>query len=231
MGAEGRGHTGAAEPRIARADFHGDPNIGLFSFATDAYVLAPDPHFKTDVLRVPRIETKAARTNLCGIFFAGNSNGILVPWIIHERELDSLKAAAKKLNLNVTKLESKHTALGNLILCNDRGAIVSPLLRQHLKEIKDCLGVRVVEGKIMDLDIVGSLATATNRGFLLNMHASASDLRFVKKVLSVDGDIGTVNFGSGFVKSGLVVNSRGLLIGNQSTGPEIMRITEALKFV
>lgn len=218
------------EKRIQRASFQGDPNIGLFAFATDKYVIAPEG-LDTSVLRVPTIHLQVGRTNLNGIFLAGNSNGIIVPWIIAEREMKNLEAAAKKIGVPVHKLESKHTVCGNLILCNDHGAVASPLLRKNFAEIKKVLGVRVMERNMMDLDIPGSLAVATNKGFLLNMHSSAADLKFLKKALCVDGDIGTVNFGSGFVKSGIIANSYGLIIGEQTTGPEISRITEALKFI
>lgn len=217
--------------RIRKADFYGDPNIGLFGLATDSYVIMPDKSVDTKALKVHLIEMQIARTNLNGIFFAGNSNGIIVPWIIMDNELKRLTSEAKKLKINICKLSSKHTALGNLILCNDKGCIASPLLREDFKEIKDCLGVRVMEGKLMDLNIPGSLCVATNKGFLLNMHSSSADLKFVKTALKVDGDVGTVNFGSGFVRSGIIANSSGLLIGEQSTGPEMGRATEALKFL
>ncbi len=80
-------------------------------------------------------------------------------------------------------------------------------------------------------DIIGSMCIATNKGFLLNMHAKKEDFEFVKEHLKVDGDIGTVNFGSPFVKSGIIANSKGVLVGDQTTGPEISRIDEALGFI
>lgn len=219
------------ERRISRAAFYGDPNIGLFGFATDRYVVVPDDSIGTGPLRVLQIFSKVARTNLNGIFLAGNSRGIVAPWIISQAEWKALETGTSKSDIALAKIDAKQTALGNLILCNDSGALVSPLLRDYFAEIKKALGVRVMEGRLMDLDVVGSLALATNKGFLLNMHASQADLKLIKKALKVDGDIGTVNFGSGFVKSGLIANSNGVLIGQECSGPEIARITEALKFL
>jgi len=219
-----------ADKRIARAAVFGDPNIGLFGFATDSYAIAPKD-IDTKVLKVKAIDVRVARTMLAGLFLAGNSNGILAPWIMADDETRKLQDFAKKLGIPVTKIKSKQTALGNLVVCNDKGAIVSPLLRENMHEIKKTLGVRVMEGRLMNLDIPGSLCVATNEGLLLNMHASAADLKFAKKALGVEGDVGTVNFGSGFVKSGIIANSNGLIIGSESTGPEISRAAEVFKFL
>ena len=39
------------------------------------------------------------------------------------------------------------------------------------------------------------------------------------------------DFGSEFVRSGLIANSSGAIIGNRTTGPELARIEEALGFL
>ena len=43
--------------------------------------------------------------------------------------------------------------------------------------------------------------------------------------------IGTVNHGSPVIGSGLIANSKGAIIGNQTTGIEMGRIEEALGFL
>lgn len=217
------------QKHIAKVDFQGDPNIGLFGLATDKYVIIPSKIKDSEILGKNIVNGQVAQTNLNGIFLAGNSNGVLVPNIINSLELKRIKEKLKDVEIKV--LETKYTALGNLILCNDKGCIASGLLKDKFEEIESVLDVDVKEGKILNTEIVGSLCVSTNKGFLLTMHASKEEFDFIKKVLKVDGDIGSVNFGSIFVKSGIIANSRGVLVGNQTTGPEIGRIDEALGFL
>jgi len=211
------------------ANFHGDPNIGLFVLATDKYAIVPDYIIDASLLAKKAVATTIAGTQFCGLFLAGNSHGLLVPWTISEREHAALKKELR--GINICKISSNHTALGNLVVCNDKGAIISPLLHEHAKQISECLGVPVQESELMGLTIVGALCVATNKGLLLDMYATDAEFEFVKKTLKVAGDISTVNFGSEFVKSGILANSKAVLVGSKTTGPEIARIDEALGFL
>ncbi len=211
------------------ASFHGDTNIGLFGIMTEKYAILPDESIGAKSFVKNIAYTTIAGTKLCGIFLAGNSNGLLVPETITERELSVLKKSLKGVEILV--MHSKYTALGNLVICNDNGAIISPLLQEHAKEISKCLKVDVFVASILEMNIVGALAVATKKGFILDMYADENDFKAVKEALGVDGDIGTVNFGSEFVKSGLLANSKGVLVGSATTGPETSRIDEALGFI
>lgn len=218
---------------VAKAEFHGDPNIGLFGFATDKYVIVPDSNMDTSILGVPAVYLTVAQTELVGLFMAGNSNGIILPHIINAREEERIKTGFKsiKKKINILKLDTSKTCLGNLIICNDNAAIISPLLEKYKDAISKCLKVPVVAGNITELDIVGSLCVATNKGFLLTIEGKDYEFEFLKKNLKVGGDIGTVNFGGVFIKSGIIANSYGALIGKFTTGPEIARIEEAFGFL
>ncbi len=211
------------------ADFQGDPNIGLFGLMTEKYAVLPEPGIGVEFLVKKIAYTTIAGTKLCGIFLSGNSNGLIVPETITEREMAALKNTLK--GVNILKIRSKYNAIGNLILCNDKGAIISPLLSASADEIAKCLKVKVAIGSMLDLDIIGAMCVATKKGFLLDMYAEDAEFKFVKDVLGVDGDIGTVNFGSEFVKSGILANSKGVLVGKATTGPETARIDEALGFI
>lgn len=214
---------------IRFASFHGDANIGLFGIMTEKYAVFPDEGIDAKQFVKHVAHTTIAGTKLCGIFLAGNSNGLLVPETITERELLVLKNSLKDVEILV--MRSKYTALGNLVICNDNGAIISPLLRAHAKEISKCLKVDVIVSSMLKMNIVGALAVATKKGFILDMYADKDDIKTAKDALGVDGDIGTVNFGSEFVKSGLLANSKGVFVGNATTGPETSRIDEALGFI
>ena len=221
-------------PHVEKVAFHGDPNIGLYGIATDRYAVFPD-HFKVDhsVLNVPCIFTKVSGINFAGMFLAGNSNGLLVSSAISERELDSLKKQMEKIapGVKVEVIDDSNNVLGNLIVCNDKGAVISGALKKHASQIEKALKVPVIQAKVLETDLVGSFCIATNRGFLLTINAQEEEYKFFRKHLKVDGDIGSVNFGGIFVKSGIIANSNGFLVGNMSTGPEIGRMDESLGFV
>jgi len=50
----------------------------------------------------------------------------------------------------------------------------------------------------------------------------------VEELFKLPVDIGTVNFGSPLVGSGILANSKGYVVGLDTTGPEISRIEERI---
>ena len=210
--------------KFKKISVRGDPNIGLRGFATDEYVLLGSEIPETNILKANVHIIKIAQTELSGIFTSGNSSGIVLPKIIEKEELEEIK----KLGLNTLILKTKETAIGNLILCNDNGAIVSPLLEKYVKEIESCLNCEVAVSTIANLSIVGSCGIATNKGCLLHRDATEEEAKLVEDVLKVKVDIGSVG-GSPFVKSGIIANSHGLLVGEHVTGPELERIFEVFE--
>ncbi len=210
--------------KFEKVSIEGDPNIGLRGFATDSYVLLgskiPEAKIFGSEIRIIKI----AQTELSGIFAAGNSNGVILPKIAERSEVEQVK----KLGLNVLTLNSKETALGNLILCNDKGAVISPLLKKYQKEIECCLGCESIVSTVAGLSIVGSCGIATNKGCLLHRDASEEEAQRIEDVLKVRVDIGSVG-GSPFVKSGVIANSHAFLVGEHVTGPELERIFEVFE--
>ena len=123
------------------------------------------------------------------------------------------------VDINIGRLASKCTAIGNMISCNDHAAIVSPRISE-IETIKEVLDVRIVQREIAGHDEVGACCIATNKGFLIH-----------PGILKGDGLTGSVNLGFPFIKSGLVANSNGYLTGARTTGIELGRIDEALGFL
>ncbi len=218
---------------VMKTTYNGDVNIGLFALATDEFWMAPADFPELEVLKVPRISCTASDTPLIGLFVVANSNGIVLPKITEKREVDALKKRIKEVgkDINISVLRTKYTVLGNLIVCNDKGALISENLRASAKKIEDTLGVEVVTGSIAGSKLPGSYAVATNKGFLLSNLGSEDDYALLESVLKVEGDLGSVNFGSNFVRSGLIANSNGYVVGEPTTGVELTRIDEALGFL
>jgi len=141
-----------------------------------------------------------------------------------KKENEKLKKLFPELDILV--LNMKQTALGNLILCNDKGALISNKLKTDAKKISECLGCEVETGKIAGMEIVGSVGAASNNGCLCHPNSSEEEIKLLERLLKVKVDIGSVSYGSPFVKAGLIVNSSGVLTSENSTGPELQRIGE-----
>jgi len=123
-------------------------------------------------------------------------------------------------------------AAGNDILANDYGALVHPELKSTtIKQISTVLGVPVQKGTIASLGTVGMAAVVTNKGCLCHPKTTEEEMTQLKKVFDVDVMIGTVNHGFPMIGSGLVANTKGVIIGNMTTGIEMGRIEEAFGFL
>lgn len=221
--------------KILQTNFHGDHNLGLYGKACARFCLIgnfiTDKDFKeiSEKLEVKVFRMTAANTDLDGMFFAYNSNGIVTPKIITEREISKLHLLKKEFGLNVVELKTKYTALGNLILANDKGAVVSnDFSRLEIDKIKDALDVEVNHSTIAGMNTLGTAGVATNKGCLVHRDASEEETRKIEDVLKVKVDIGSANFGSPFVGACLIANENGAVIGDSTTGPEVERIIESL---
>ncbi len=87
----------------------------------------------------------------------------------------------------------------------------------------DC---EVEAGTIANLDIVGSAATSNNIGCLCHREATEEEMEKIEELLKVKVDVGTAGYGSPFIRSGIIVNSKGVVFSELSTGPEIGRFEE-----
>lgn len=210
---------------------NGEDFIGLMGLATDRYAVLCGNFPMVKTLGVPVLRTRIYGTNLVGMFCAGNSKGMLMPFFVSKSDVEKIRGFFRENNLDVEVglLKEKATALGNMIACNDKGAIISPNLSGK-KRIEDILGVEVVKTDIGGHDEVGSCCVCNSRGFLVHPDAE-EELDKIAGILGVPGKVGSVNFGFPFVRSGLIANSQGYIAGSRTTGIEMGRAEEALGFI
>ena len=217
---------------VILSDIFGDPNVGIFSFATETIAVLPagvSPKQLASYAEALGTETCAvgiADSRLVGIYLSGNSNSILLPYIATGEEVSKLRSAGIK----ITIVQEKKTALGNLILCNDKGAIIDPRLKPNtVSIIEKALKVPVKPGTIGGLPQIGSLATASNKGVLANPMIDESEKRHLSEVLQVPVSVGTVNSGVPYPKSGIVVNSKGAVVGSHTLGSELLAMSSVFQ--
>jgi translation initiation factor 6 len=213
----------------------GSASIGVYSLATDKIVIVP---LQVPVGKVEELEewlrAKVVRTTIGGSVLIGalacaNSNGIVLPHFVREKEVEAIRSAS---DFNTSIMETKKTAYGNLILANDHGALVDPRLKRgDLRKIEDALGVETVPGEIAGLPYVGSLAIATNKGVLAHPLLMEDEEKVLRDALEVHVDVGTINCGIPYVATGLIGNTRSAVAGTITTGPELFIIGQALDVV
>ena len=207
----------------------GEDFVGLLGFASDKYAILSDsfPHEK--VLNVPTLRTKIYGTGLVGLFMTGNSNGVLIPNLVDEAEIEKMKGFLEPLGVKVGVVGGDYTALGNRVCSNDNGAIVS----QHIPElgvIEETLGVDVVKKSLGDHSDMGACIIATNKGFLAHPDLEG-EVGEISQILKVNGIATTVNFGSPYVKAGVIANSHGYITGLRTSGIEMGRVDDGLEFI
>jgi translation initiation factor 6 len=166
-------------------------------------------------------------SSLLGSLIVGNNKGIAVADIATEEDLDKLSSFGE-----VVILESGVNAAGNLVECNDHGAIVSKSIpTPGVELIGEVLGVKTVRTRVAGQDTVGSLLVANNKGILSHPDISSSEVKEIEAVMSVPVMVGTVCFGSPYVGAGCVTSENDALVGSGSTGPELNRIEDALGLI
>jgi len=213
---------------IQRYDYLGNSSIGFYATITNTQAIYP-PEFKEEKKELFDVERSAQtfinRTRLVGLFTAGNSNCILIPKGATSREKDKLEEAG----IDFQVIKTNDNALGNLILANDHGAVISEKIEDKKEEIAEALDVEVTVSRIAGIKNVGVCAEANSNGVLLHREADEEDAEKVMEALGVeDADIGTVDMGSPYIGSGLVATDTGILTSENTTGPEVGRIDRTL---
>lgn len=214
-----------------RSNFNGNPNVGLYGYCTNEYCLLG--HVVSDekvkevekALKVPVHRVTMCGTSLIGVFVAGNSKTLLVPEIAFDNELAKLE----ELGVKYTVIKANATAFGNNILCNDHGCVVSEeFTEEQRKKIKKALGVKVETCTIAGLDIVGSVAVLNGRGGLIHRDVDDAEKAKVEKILGMKCAPSTINMGSPHLRSGILCNDNGMVVGDASGGPELVEAENEL---
>jgi translation initiation factor 6 len=213
-------------------DIYRSPNIGVFLRGNDRFLLVPKGLAQTksdklsSILGVVPVPASIGESRLLGPLVCMNGNGILVSRLAEEGEVAELKAAT---GMAVSRLESRFTAVGNLVVANDKCALASPVLDgKALFQVKDVMGTDVERMPIGEYHQVGSLVVATNSGAAVYPALDEEGVRRIGSLLGVDAYPTSVNRGVPYVASGVVANSKNAVVGSQTTGPELVFITRAL---
>jgi translation initiation factor 6 len=218
---------------IFKYDVYRNPNVGIYAKCNDKFVFLPNGFATTkaeklaEFLKTNYVFTAVANTRLLGPLMVVNNRGLLLPRNCHEEEISHLK---KSTGLNVEVLDTKHTAIGNLICTNDKGAIMSPLIpTEYVKKVEDVLGVEVLRKRIAGYHQTGAMAVANSKGGIIHPSAEEEDIKTVSEVLGVEVEPATINGGSPYLSSGTLANNNSLVVGVLTNGPELVMLTKAFR--
>ncbi len=200
-----------------QANVNGDPNIGLYATATERFIISGEElDWPVDI---PVIIARHIDMPFSGIFFAANSE-IIVSHSELEREVEEKLVRFG----SIIKINSKYNTVGNLVVMNDNACLISPLIRKWKRQFED-LGMECEARDIGGINLVGSVAKATNTGIAVHPSVTEDELDFLEDFFGVRAGVATVS-GSLFVGSGLVGNSRFMAMSDAATGIEMARIGE-----
>ena len=213
--------------------FAGDPNIGVFARVLgDIAIVPPESteEFKTAIrnaLEVTLVETTIQGSAIVGSLVAGNSRGVVVSGLATEEEVARIAEYREVLLLN----ESMNAA-GNVIMANDTFAAVHEDMPTDLsKAIGEFLGVEVISLTLGGVKTVGMAGVATNKGVIVHPRATERQIAMLEEIAKVPVGTGSINMGGALVGTGLLVNERGYLAGNATSGFELGRIEDVFGFL
>jgi translation initiation factor 6 len=213
--------------RVLKANFYGNSNLGLYGFATDKYCFIGkglDKKILTkieEVLSVPVYELTINSSPLIGVYCCGNEDVLLIPEIIKENEEEELR----KFKINYVKVKTKFVALGNNLVIFKNKCLVNPETEKNF----ELYGFDVQRLDVNGKKVVGSCIIINKNGCLVSSDFENEDVEKIEKIFNMKSEIGSVNKGNTYVRSGIIANSKGYIVGNDTTGAEILRIESALK--
>jgi translation initiation factor 6 len=210
---------------IEFADLNGNIHIGVSILCTENYALVPieTPDTLVNLIEsTMKVNTIKLAERIIGSLVLGNSNGFIISNVVAKEVVEQIEST----NLPVYQAP-EFFAFGNVVLANDFGGIISPIVPPEIREsIQRILKVPLATNTIANSDLVGSLAYITNYGGLFTPLADEEEVNKLKGLLNLQEiGVGSVNKGSEFIASGIIGNSKGMLIGRETTGIEIMEIT------
>ncbi len=224
---------------ILKAQIFGGNNlIGVYLVANNSYVLHPPnllkPIYKKfkSAFNVELFPLTINNSNLLGVYTSSNKYGVIVPYITRDEELNTLDSFLKEIDdsIQIGVLKSIDNAFGNLILCNDKGAIISSLLKDNREEIEEVLNVETVVYEYAEsFFLPGSISLANNNGCVVHPLSTDEEINYITSILKVkEIDVSTINRGTPYLSSGAIVNDTSGIFGTATTGPEMMRLVGVL---
>ena len=89
------------------------------------------------------------------------------------------------------------------------------------------LDIEVLQKKIAGFHQVGAVMATSQSGGIVHPETDDEDIKIINNILGVKVEHATINGGLPFLSSGILVNSKSMVVGTLTNGPEIMMLTRA----
>ncbi|XP_063901990.1 eukaryotic translation initiation factor 6-like [Zophobas morio] len=215
-----------------RIKFENSCDIGVYASLTNSYCLVAsgggESFFSTFAAElehhIPVVHAFIGGCRIIGAQIVGNKHGLLVPSITTDQELQHLRDSLPD-TVVIQRIEERHSALGNVIACNDYVGLIHPNLDKESEDIiADVLQIEVFRHTIDHSVLTGSHCVLSNHGCLLPPFVSVQDMQEAASLLQVPVAAGTVNRGQECLGGGMVVNDWCAFVGADTTSMEISQI-------
>jgi translation initiation factor 6 len=217
---------------VAKASIWKTPYIGAYSsvFGVNAVVNKNTPAgFLKRIRSFLRVKSIAV-TNISGVhavssMIAANSNFIIVPDTVEDEELKELRSLGREILV----VESKIKAWGNMMILSDKGVLFSSRVpRKEAEKIVDSLGIDHDFATLANYMAIGALAVPGEELCFVSKLLTEGEKRLLEDLLKLRVHMVTVNDGLMFIRLGMLVSPYGILVGDSTTGAELMSISLAV---
>ena len=211
---------------IYQTDFFGNSTLGLIGILTENTCYLP-PELKErqieNIAKLLNVKIKITRfynSFLLGLFGAANSKYLFIPSVVSDKEIEGL-------GKNVLKMESSFNTFGNLILCNDKGIVLSPYLAEKKEFLERETKLKVGITTIANLPFPGIFALVTNKAGIVHKNCKDEELEILEKTLGVN--FRKCELYEGFPGAEILANSNNLIVPRYLKARELGEIQEALQ--
>ncbi len=209
-------------------DVANNPNIGVYIAVSDEFAIVPSlvPKEKeqiiSDTLGVKCLNHDVGESAINGVFCKIYKNKAILSKVATAQDVKFFEAHG----FEVLILDS-YFAVGNLIAIFEDEAVVSKIFDKKTQtKIKNFLNIKLHAFEIAEIPTIGSSVVVNKNGFAVHPSATEADVKKLKTIFGVKGNLATINYGDGFVGNGMLATNKGVLFGSRTTGYELIRIDD-----
>ena len=205
--------------RVKKADHISVPSIGIVMHMFEDFLVASESE-KNNIEKM-NIDMKKYYVELPIItpYFIEYDNKI----IISSNAPEKLKEVLRK-HFDIIEIDFMENLIGNIFLIGKNGIIYSHGKEKDVKKISEKLSLPAY--KIKTKYLFGSISKLYNNKLLISQELSDKIIEKVREITGYIVDIGSINFGSPYLRYGIEINKEYLIIGKYSTGHEIVKVEE-----
>ena len=209
-----------------------NPNIGLYICLNNKVCLVPKSLEESKVKKIEEItKTKIYKisvnnSDLIGVFLNLYDNTLLCPINIEDFEEKILKKICSENGIDLIFIDTKINALGNSICqMEDKIILSSNFSKKEILEIEKKVKKKSIILNSKNFTNFGGFLKYYNKSFFASQNISLDEFSKIKTKIK---GFGTINKGSDFISSGVLINKESVIFGSESSPIEISNIDEWL---